>query len=62
VFNVYMQRMRTWIIAVWDFLRRKPSPDTIIEEQLSHTPEEQAVSIKRRLQENRDRQAREETV
>jgi hypothetical protein len=40
-----------WILAS---VRGKPSPDAIIEEQLSHTPDEQATRIKRRLQEHRE--------
>jgi hypothetical protein len=60
VFNIYFQKLRARIIFVWNALRKKASPDAIIEEQLMHTPDEQAVRIKRRLQENRDRQAQEE--
>ena len=60
VFRRYWKIGCAFLIVILASLRRKPSPDAIIEEQLSRTPEEQATRIKRRLQDNRDRQAREE--
>jgi hypothetical protein len=45
-----------FLIVILASLRRKPSPDAIIEEQLSHTPDEQATRIKRRLQEHREQE------
>ena len=46
----------TFLIMILAFLRRKPSPDAIIADQLSHTSDEQTVRIKRRLQEHRDQE------
>ena len=60
MFKIYFQKLRACIILVWNALRKKASQDAIIEEQLRHTPDEQAVRIKRHLLENRDRQAWEE--
>jgi hypothetical protein len=56
VLKSFLQDVRTWIILVWNFLRKKPSPDAIVEEQLSQMPDEQAARIKRRLQEHRERE------
>jgi hypothetical protein len=60
VFRRYWKIGCTFLIVILAALRKKPSPDAIIEEQLSHTPDDQAVRIKRRLQENRARQVQEE--
>ena len=56
MFRRYWKIGCAFLIVVLASLRRKPSPDAIIEEQLSHTPEEQATRIKRRLQERRERE------
>lgn len=53
-------RVYRFIILVWYKIRNKRSPDAIIEEQLTHTSDEQATRFKRRLQEHRERQEREE--
>jgi hypothetical protein len=56
VFAVHFQKAFQFIILVWNKLRKKPSPDALVEEQLAHTPDEQAARIKRRLQEHREHQ------
>ena len=60
MFTVYFQRVSQFIILIWHKIRKKPSPDEIIAEQLTHIPDEQAARIKRRLQERREQQESEE--
>jgi hypothetical protein len=56
VFRAYLQRVSQFIILIWYKIRKKPSLDEIVDEQLAHVPDEQATRIKRRLQEHRERE------
>jgi hypothetical protein len=56
VLRRYWKRGWAFLLVILASVRRKPSPDAVIEEQLSHIPEEQATRIKRRLQAHREQE------
>jgi len=56
MFKAYCQRVYQFLILIWSKLKKTPSPEEIVDEQLAHVPDQQAARIKRHLQEHRERE------
>lgn len=52
------QRIRAFIIWIWQALKTQPSVDTIVDERVNEIPDEHVPRVKRRLQEHRERIAK----
>jgi hypothetical protein len=57
-----LKPIREFLIRIWHSLKRHSSVDTVVDERVQEIPDEQVPRVKRRLQEHRERQAKEKRV
>jgi hypothetical protein len=53
-----LKTVREFLIQICHSLKKQPSVDTVVDERLHDIPDEQVPRVKRRLQESRERMAK----